>query len=352
MLLLSRYNRLGASSRMRLLQYKPFLKSCGWKIHVSPLFTDRYVEALYGGKSRWKYVIIGYWSRLIILLKITKYDLIWIEKELFPFMPALAEHILLKFKVPYVVDYDDAINHLYDRHRKTSVRYFLGNKIQKVMQNAKLVIAGNDYLASVAKKAGSKRIEVIPTVVDINRYNITAKNENNNPLIVGWIGSPATMIYLFEIESVYKKILDKYNVSFVAVGASKKLLKNLPFEVKSWSEETEVSIIQSFDIGIMPLKNSPWEQGKCGYKLIQYMACGIPVIGSGVGVNNQIVKHGSTGFIAKSLEDWEKRLEQLLDSKHMRSYMGVKGRECVENIYSLQVQAPKLDQLLRDALRK
>jgi hypothetical protein len=121
-------------------------------------------------------------------------------------------------------------------------------------------------------------------------------------------------------------------------------------EIQPWSEATEVDSIHSFDVGIMPLPDEPFERGKCGYKLIQYMGCGIPVIASPVGVNLQIVDPGQNGFIASSHEEWVHAFEVLESDRELRLRMGKAGRQKVEQEYSLKVAAPKLLEILRLAV--
>ena len=350
-LLLSRYSRLGASSRIRSFQYLPYLEKRGCQVDVSPLFSDDYLHALYGGQPRTKQVLHGYWNRIKSLLQVGKYDLIWIEYEIFPFMPALFERLLNLTRIPYVVDYDDALFHRYDMHHNRLIRSLLGKKIDTVMRNASLVIAGNEYLAERARKAGAKQVEIIPTVVDLERYSLSGK-VTNQPLIIGWIGSPSTSRYLLSLKSVFKTLKKQFDVRFVAVGAKSVDLPDVPIECWPWSETTEVESILKFDIGIMPLTDTPWERGKCGYKLIQYMACGVPVVASPVGVNKQIVQHGENGFLANDLSEWEEMLSTLLQDYTLRGKMGGNGRERVESNYSLQVQAPRLESLLRQIVEE
>jgi len=316
---------------------------------LSPLFSDAYVQSLYSGQSRSLHVLTGYWQRLKVLLSVGKYDLIWIEKEIFPFMPALSEWLLAKTDMLYVVDYDDALFHHYDRHKRWLIRLPLGRKIDSVMKHAALVIAGNEYLAERARGAGARRVEIVPTVVDLTRYK-AVQSVSRTTLVVGWIGSPSTSHYLSIIAPVISSLSKELDVRFVAVGANEEAVRGLPIEVCSWSEETEVQSIQGFDIGIMPLLDSPWERGKCGYKLIQYMACGLPVIASPVGVNTEIVEQGVNGFLASDLHEWEQALRKLLEDKLLRQRMGAKGRERVEKWYSLQVQEPRLEALMRGVL--
>ena len=347
-LLLTRYGRMGASSRVRSLQYLPFLESAGWEVDVRSLFSDGYLKALYGRRFKGFHVIFGYWNRLMVLVGARKYDLIWVEKELFPFMPATAERLLAVFAIPYVADYDDALFHRYDRNNNWVIRSVLGRKIDAVMRYAQVVIAGNDYLAERARRSGTQQVEVVPTVVDLSRY-VAVSKASASPLVVGWIGSPSTTSYLTKFASAFETLVEEDDVKFVAVGANKEQLKGLPIEVQEWSEETEVQSIQSFDIGIMPLEDSPWERGKCGYKLIQYMACGLPVVASPVGANRQIVDHGVNGFFAEDKQEWVDALRLLVRDRTLRRRMGAKGRKRAESTYSLQVQADRLETILRSA---
>jgi len=124
-------------------------------------------------------------------------------------------------------------------------------------------------------------------------------------------------------------------------------LGDVPLEVKPWAEATEVEEIRQFDVGIMPLIDSPFERGKSGFKLIQYMACARPVIGSPVGVNREIITDGENGFWATSADEWIHALERLWGDQDLCRRQGEAGRRQVEERYSLQVTAPKLARLLR-----
>lgn len=348
-LLLCRYAGLGASSRVRFGQYLPHLEAAGWKVDVAPFFSDEYLQALYRGKPRTVEAVRGYWHRLLSLFRANRYSVLWIEKEVFPFMPAFAERLLNLAGIRFVVDYDDAMFHRYDQHQSFLVRTLLGKKIDAVMRHATLVVAGNNYLANHARAAAARQVAIVPTVVDLNRYQVAPASKSHSP-VIGWIGSPATSHYLSGIAPVCRTLCADTNAKFVAVGASKEGLNGVPIEVREWSEDSEVSSIQAFDIGIMPLTDSPWERGKCGYKLVQYMACGLPVVASPVGANREIVEHGVNGFIASTASEWEQALRMLLKNDSLRKSMGAKGRESIEAKYSLQVQAPRLQSLLREML--
>lgn len=276
---------------------------------------------------------MAYFSRLLRLLTIPRYDLIVIEKELFPYFPALAEQLLTLLRVKYIVDYDDAIFHNYDLHPKKLVRRLLDNKIAKVIKGASLVIAGNSYLKDYADKAGARQTIVIPTVINTSNYAVKEWEERKT-VVIGWIGSPSTLKYVKNVVPVLKDLRKKYPLKLHIVGGKAGVGFEGDEEVLEWSEETETKLIEQFDIGIMPLNNDAWEKGKCGYKLIQYMGCGIPVVGSPVGVNDEIIQDGVNGYKANDLAGWKKSLEILLADSEVRRSFGRQGRLLVEEKYS------------------
>lgn len=334
---LTRYTRLGASSRLRTFQYLPFLKSLGWEVTISPLFNDLYLTQLYKGNGTSYFNIFTcYLKRFFIVFTLYKYHRIVIEKEIFPFLPAWAEYILNRTGQKFVVDYDDAVFHNYDHHPSNLVRLLLNSKIEKVMEYSHKVLAGNSYLAERARKAGASSVIILPTVVDVNKYFSVNNNRKQVPIKIGWIGSPTTLKYLEALRPVLNKINNKHSIELIIIGGGKSIDFKGKETLISWSEEGEVKEIQRLDIGIMPLTDSPWEEGKCGYKLIQYMACGLPVVGSPIGVNIELITPGENGFLASTENEWVNQLETLIWDRDLRLKMGCKGLNRVKNHYSIQ----------------
>jgi glycosyltransferase involved in cell wall biosynthesis len=348
-LVLTRYNFLGASSRVRFYQYLPYLGSRGVQLHVAPLLSDEYVRSLYSGvRVSTLSVLTAYLHRLVRLLNSRSFDLLWIEKQLFPWIPPWFERVLAVLRIPYVVDYDDAVFHRYDLHPHPIPRLLLGKSINTVMRLAATVVVGNEYLAERARYSGAGRVETLPSVVDTKRYSI--REETGSPFRVGWIGSPVTAPYLGMISDALEEASQKVTMRLVLVGAGgQDPLPNMEKELLPWGEDTEVTNIRSFDVGIMPLPDGPFERGKCGYKLVQYMASGLPVIASPVGANLRMVEQGKTGFLASSEADWVQALVLLSWNSKLRSEMGKVGRLKVEQEYSLQVTAPRLFKILTSA---
>jgi glycosyltransferase involved in cell wall biosynthesis len=350
-LLMNRHCRLGPSSRLRYLQYIPKLNQCGVRVDINALYDETYLKNLYSfNKRSVKNIACNYLRRLGPLLSSGRYDLLWLEQELFPWLPPLAEWLLHIRHIPVVVDYDDAIFHRYDRHGHWMVRRLLGEKIDRIMQFASCVIAGNSYIARRAYEAGAETVAIIPTVIDLDRYKIEEKRERL-PLTVGWIGSPSTFSYFRSIAPVLIELQKRLPIRVAVVGVVNREIKSaLPFNFYEWSEDTEVALLKTFDIGIMPLPDTPWTKGKCGYKLIQYMACGLPVVASRVGANIDIVNSEETGFLVSKNEEWAEAIERLATDAGLRESMGKNGRRRVEMIYNIDRTFPTLARcLLRSA---
>lgn len=350
-LLLSRYSRLGASSRLRSYQYLPFLESRGIEVSVAPLFGDDYVNGLYAEEVPVASVIRAYISRLAAMRRAKRFDVLWVEQEIFPWLPDWIELGLIPGNLAIVSDYDDAIFHRYDQHKLSLIRALLEKKIDAVMRRSNVVIVGNDYIGDRARQAGARRVEFLPTVVDATRYAVVNAASNEPVTTIGWIGTPSTAHYLRIVAPVLQEMVATGSVRVVAVGARADQLKGFPIEARPWSEQSEVQEIQRFDIGIMPLPDEPFERGKCGYKLIQYMACGKPVVASPVGVNRVIVREGLEGYLPADPSQWRDVLLRLCGDPLLRKQMGTAGRKRVEAEYSLQLAAPRLEALLRSLVK-
>jgi glycosyltransferase involved in cell wall biosynthesis len=219
------------------------------------------------------------------------------------------------------------------------------------MRSAALVVAGNAILAERAEAAGAVQVAVVPTVIDLDRYPPPSERPPNAGVPrVCWVGQRSTADFLKPHRELFATMGQAGQASFLAIGIDAGLL-GLPMESQSWTEAGEVAAISACDIGIMPLTDGPFERGKCGYKLIQYMACGLPVVASPVGANCEIVEHGVNGFLADTPEQWREALSALASDPQLRARMGAAGRKRVEERYSLQVTGPELARLLSSVIR-
>lgn len=351
LLMLSRYGPLGASSRTRSYQYLDALRTAGITVKVHPLFDDAYVAARNRGRGTPPIasVVSGYVKRLAVMLAERHARALWIEYELLPWFPFAFERWLYA-RQRTIVDYDDAIFHRYGLHRWPPVRSLLGLKIDRIMAAASVVVTGNDYLAERARRAGARRVETLPTVIDLARYRQKGDVRNGDRLTIGWIGSRSTIAHLRALEPALRAIVPETNLRIVNVGGAPWSARGLEIQNVPWSEESELAAMLGFDVGVMPLPDEPWTRGKCGYKLIQYMGCALPTIASPVGVNASIVEHGKTGLLASSADEWRSALQLLASSSEMRGSMGRAGYARVRERYSLEITAPKLVALVRSVL--
>lgn len=348
-LALTRYGPLAASTRQRFLQYAPALAAAGIELTAEPLMDDEHMRRLVRGQRASPLgVARAYLRRTWALLRAARYDLLWLHCESFPYLPGQLELLARWAKRPIIYDYDDAIFHIYDASRRSFVRQVLGTKLQPLLSRSAACTCGNGYLADYAGRF-CRRTLIVATVVDTDRY-IPRPKPVDAPLVIGWIGSPSTWPQVRFLLPSLERLCATHGVRFRVVGAGR-LAEADRFdgmELVDWSEEREIELVQAMDIGIMPLVDSPFVRGKSGYKLIQYMACGLPTVASPIGVNREIVGEAETGFLADSLDDWERALTRLLGDAALRRQMGAAGRVKAVASYSLASQAPRLVALFRD----
>lgn len=273
-------------------------------------------------------------------------DLVFVQKVIFP---SLIRRLLRLIKAPMVYDFDDAIF-------TTEVRQPNWLAAQKQQRNARgvpamlgmaqLALVENDYTADFARQH-CRRVERITGPIDTQRYMPGSSQRLDNAIVLGWIGSASTLSYLEEIRPALEEIGQRFHsVRLHVVGASDFSLQYMPVEAKAWSLDGEVDELRRFDIGIMPMPDDVWTRGKGGYKLLQYMAVGLPVITSPVGINAQIVQDGIEGFWATEMDEWVERIADLVGDEALRRKMGTLGREKMEDHYALMKAQERLVGLL------
>jgi glycosyltransferase involved in cell wall biosynthesis len=350
-LFLTKYGPRAATTRFRVLQYVPYLTTRGFDVAICPLLNDAYLAAKYDrGRTPALDAIRGVIDRLRTLPRARRFSVVVVHMEALPYLPAFFERALNAIGVPYVYDFDDATFHQYDRHPSAAVRWLFSRKIGRVIAGAALVTAGNEYLAEYARKYND-RVLVVPTVVDVEKFVPRHGFEPRDKVVVGWIGSPSTATYVADRAQLWRTATADGRSVLRLIGAGRAFVSANGIETRAWREETEAAEISEFDIGIMPLRDDPWSRGKCGFKLIEYLACGVPVVASPVGVNSQIVADGVNGFLCGSDAEWVDRLQRLIADARLRRDMGSRGRLDVERNWSLQVWAPRLADALEMVVR-
>lgn len=322
------------STRFRWSQYVEDLENYGFEVAEFHSSFSAYPPALTIRRPAWLAATIA--ESLARTLRSNRYDLRFLQRNLTSTF-CTWEPLLRK---PFVFDVDDAI--------------FLGPRgasADRIARAASLTICGNNFLADHFSRHGP--VVVLPTAVDANRFVPRAGSPNSTPMI-GWSGSSSGLKYLFGIESAIKKLLHRHpDVIFKVVSDKAPVFKTLPcnqvvFEL--WTPAREVAALQEFTVGIMPLEDDPWARGKCSFKMLTYMAIGLPVVVSPVGMNVEILAQGPCGIAANTTDDWVDAISSLLCEPTLAGKMGLSGRKIIEARYAKNVIAPQLAKLLKEQL--
>jgi len=342
---LALYGAQAASHRVRLSQFKAGLAAQGIELQIQSLLGDVYLQRSFTGRRpSIRQLLLDYFQRLHALWRSRNFDLAILHCELLPLLPAWLEHQILT--VPYIYDFDDAFFLKYQSGRFGILRPLLGNKFDSVLAGAVAVTAGNHHLAAYAQRFNS-HVSVLPSVVDTLHYQLGV-DLSERPFTVGWIGSPSTAPYLQLLVEPLQLLARERPVRFLVVGGPAPLIPGVEVIEQSWNLDHEVPLIQQFDVGVMPLPDTPWSRGKCAYKLIQCMACGIPVVASPVGANVDVVPN-ECGLLADSPKEWLAAFRCLAADATLRARLGASGRRWVKKSYSVQSALPVLIDVIHRA---
>lgn len=251
-----------------------------------------------------------------------------------------------------VFDFDDAIFHT----RFPGILNY--NYLPKILNLCDAVNAGSHYLENYAKNF-NPNIFLIPTSVDIELFTENNINKNTNEIVIGWLGGGVghQLNYLKLVKEPLEILSKKYNIKFKMVSALSQEVRdefenvnfNVDYGLDYWVPIEKIpGLIADFDIGVMPLIDSPFEKGKCSMKALEYMSMGKPVVASNVGENNYVIKNGFNGYLSSNTIEWVENIEKLISNKNIREKMGKNGRKFVKNNYSLNVIAEKIVQIAED----
>ena len=353
----------GAGCRFRIAQFIPSLEAAGFDVTLRSLFTPEFFRLVYkpGHYVRKAVTFAGLsLQRLDSLRDAAQFDVIFIYREIFPIGPAVIERLLtMPGRPPVVFDFDDAIflPSVSDANRLIATLK-TPHKVNTIIRRSDRVIAGNAFLADYARRFNTA-VTMIPTCVDTTRFvpspDACADNgaARSRDLVVGWIGSPTTASYIRDLEPVLRRVRDRHAFVLRVSGAGDRMqIPGLTVENAPWSLDREVELFNTCDVGVYPLTDDEWSRGKCGFKAIEFMACGVPVVAAAVGVNREIIQDGVNGLLASTEDEWVEKIGRLLSDADLRRRMAAAGRRTIEQRYSLNVNAPKLAATLRDVVER
>lgn len=331
--------RKAPSSRFRVLQYLDLLRADGWTATVSPCLPDN--SAHRNGGSR-QLLADGLFtaarvaSRLWGALRAPGHEIVYIERELIPYVCPEPEQFVRLLNRSIVFDFDDAVYLNYPAEN---------NPIPLLLKMSEAVIAGNEILGTWAI-SHTDRVWVLPTAIDTDRYAMREPGGDGQRLV--WTGSSGNLKYLEAIGPALAATAKLHPGVVLRVVCDRPPSSDLgvPVEFVRWSEENEVEAVRTADIGLMPLANDEWCLGKCGYKLLQYMSCGLAAVASPWGIVSDMLDAGRCGLPAQDLEEWTSNLDLLIRETDYRREIGLSARDHAERIYSRRVMYPRWKEVL------
>lgn len=354
------HHREGRSpgQRFRIEHFMSSLRKDGYEIIFSNILNEKDDKIFYSNSH--------YFSKFFILIKCLFHrlrdlkiartcDIVFVYREAFVIGTSFFEKQFSKMKAKLVFDFDDAIwlNHTSEGNKRLSWLKS-STKTAKICTYSDMVVVGNQHLADYALKYNNN-VFILPTTIDVNyHFQQSKEHSNDRPICIGWTGSSTTIKHFEYLIPTLKLLKEKYKERIYF-----KLISDVPsynddIEVKTvkWSKIDEIDQLKEFDIGIMPLPNDEWSQGKCGFKGLQCMSLEIPTVMSAVGVNNNIIQNGENGFLASKHEDWIKYLSFLIEDAELRQRIGYKGRLTIIEKYSTEIWSPIFINKLNDLIKE
>ena len=331
------FGRVG-SQRFRFEQYWDLFPGWGIQAHFHSFLLPADFDILYKEGyqiAKAKAVLYGFWRRSVKLCSIWKYDKIFIHREVAPIGPPVFEWLIANvFRKKIIYDFDDAIwltNT--SEENKLSAALKCHWKVKYICQWAHQVTCGNQFLARFAKQY-NQTVTYLPTTLNTKHIPLSTLNSKLATAKLGWTGTHSTLKYLWRLVPLLQKLEKQLDFEFIVIADKDPKLPLKNFRFIRWNKETEWQDLSQIQIGLMPLEQTEWEEGKCGFKALQYMAVGIPAIVSPTGANKEIVQNGENGLICEREEEWEQAILNLISDQAIRQRFVEEGRKTVEERYS------------------
>lgn len=343
----------GASTRFRVEQWRSHLHEERIDLEIEPFYPSAASQVVYqDGHTMAKlgHFTRGAARRLEVLRRLPEIaDILYVHREIFPLGWPLLLSRLERFPGAVIYDYDDAL--FVEQRRGRGLLGWLErlDAPSRLMRMSDIVLAGSPFLAEYARQY-SDHVTLMPTCIDTERFRPSEAPISRDRCVVGWIGSHSTAKYLDSIIPALERVAESVSFELYVVGSPNPIpTRAFPVVRAPWKLEREVDDFQRCDIGIYPLWDDRWCRGKCGFKAIQFMSCGVPVIAAPVGVTRDIIDDGHSGVLASSAEEWAAALVRLISDSGLRRSLGQEGRRTIEQRYSLRAQAPTFTGAVREA---
>jgi glycosyltransferase involved in cell wall biosynthesis len=316
-----------ASTRYRIIQFGEHLSRVGLHLTIEPIARDAARRLKQLSRPRHDQVVI-------------------LQRKLLPIWQVL---LLRQSTRTLVYDFDDAVFYRDSFHASGPYSLTRTLRFRAAIAAADLVIAGNKYLADyAAERVGSKKVEIIPTCVDSTRYQL-AEHVDKRPTRLVWIGSSSTLKSLEGARPLLEGIGQSIPHTKLRVICDRfPQFRHMEVEAATWSSFRETTDLRESDIGISWLSDDPWSRGKCGLKVLQYMAAGLPVVASPVGVHREIIGD-EHGFLPQTFKGWIETMARLVKDASLREQLGRAGRERIEKLFAPGRWGQVLAERLQDA---
>ncbi len=329
--------------RLKFEQYYSNWRENGFELEISPFISEKTQKILYKKGHLFGKVwgtLSGYARRFRDLLRIPKYDIVYIFLWATPFGLPITEWFIRRMAKKQVYDIDDLVYIIKTSKHNSFIKPLKSpSKINFLIKSSDHVLVSTDELVAHAKKF-NQNLSLIPATIDVKKYQKPRPCQSRT-VVIGWSGSQTTSKYLHLIDNVLRHIAQKYPVKIMVMGDDDFILDGVDIELLHWTAETEVANIQKFDIGLHPLPDEKWAYGKSGGKLVQYMAGGLPIIATAIAPNYKVIKDGFNGFLVKDEQEWIEKLELLIKDDMLRKQMGCNSRKFAEEHSSVEANAHK-----------
>ena len=346
---------IAPGQRFRIEQWEPDLQAQGITVEMLPFADEELMQVLHQpGKQVVKAIALAraLLRRVQLFAKVQRYDAIYLFRAASIVGPAWLELALSLLHRPIIFDFDDAIFHLHttEANRKFGWLKFPG-KTATICRLSSHVVVGNAWLADYARQFNAQ-VTIIPSTVEIERFQPTARYEHKDRVVVGWTGSSTSQTYLEAFVPMLRELIDRYPVELRIHSDRPPDLPGVPYVWRKWTAKTEAEEIGQFDIGLMPMPEVEWAKGKCAMKALLYMALGVPAVCSAIGANCEVIQHDENGLLARTDDEWLTQTGRLVQDAGLRQRLGMAGRRTVEARYSKQYAAQLFAEVIRTTINE